>query len=175
MNGQVCMAYDSSSSPVESSAPVRLLATMLMRASRPGQPVPSSVEMLGEMCGLTTRVLQRRCQAAGVRARACLRFVQCLQLISRHESVATLLPVNDPRTIAAILNGAALGKTGACSIRQFIVHQRFITDSSIVAALLKAVELKVLDDAAPQESTRSISKVSIRSRETAHRGSRHAC
>jgi len=122
--------------PNPSNTPAGDLAAILLRAAALEQPVPCSVEMLSELSGLTVRVLQRRCQAVGVHARECLRFVQCWRLLTAGDSLHESLPVRDPRTMKAILSAASVATGAKPSMRDFVERQQFLTNASLIAALL---------------------------------------
>lgn len=63
---------------VADSVPIAALARILVRVAQSGNPVVQSVDTLADAAGMSRRTFQYRCQAAGVAARDCVRFVQCL-------------------------------------------------------------------------------------------------
>ena len=89
---------------------------------------------------MSRRALQHKCQAAGVHARDCLRFVQCLQCVLLADQLrwdpAASLPVGDARTVRHIMARAGLDVGRRPAVDEFVVRQRFVTSESFVRALL---------------------------------------
>lgn len=122
------------------------LAAMLMRATDSGESIPNSIDALGRACGMSARVLQRRCHILGIRARDCLRFVQCLYVVRRGERCADSIPVNDPRTLRLILKTASMVDGIPKTSSEFIVSQHFLANRSLTSALLELAETDLKHD-----------------------------
>jgi hypothetical protein len=132
--------------PLASHCAMAELARILVRASLPDRNDVTSVEALGEASGLTRRVLQRRCQVAGVTAHACVNFVQCLKLILGPKTMwepAALLPCSDPRTLKRILAQAGLLGASPPPVEEFIRTQHFLAQPALQRAIV--TELSKLD------------------------------
>jgi hypothetical protein len=99
-----------------------------------------NVDTLSIAAGVSRRVFQYRCQAAGVCAKECVRFVQCLRIVQKNDfdiwDPAAELPVNDPRTLIRVLVRAGFICDARPSLAGFLEAQRFISSSSITSHIL---------------------------------------
>jgi hypothetical protein len=118
---------------LRNAAAAQLALRLVRAASLESRPVVS-VEALSEATGMSIRVLQYRCQAAGVTARNCARFVECLRatLIAGTDSEwAAALPAVDPRTLRRIVRQAGFHPCDAPTPVAFVWQQQFIVDEGI--------------------------------------------
>jgi hypothetical protein len=116
------------------------LARILVRAASPRQPDVDSVESLSKASGMSRRALQYRCQAAGIAARDCVHFVQCLKsILSADEESwdpAALIPVIYARTLRRILDQAGLAERRRPRLAEFVARQQFCTNQWFKDAVL---------------------------------------
>lgn len=123
------------------------LAKVLISAALRREKEVSSVETLSELTGLTRRVFQRRCQANGVNALDCLRFVVCLRIVLSDEeewAPHVLTPWVDPRTISSTLKAGALVRAKRPSVEEFVCEQQFVRTPLLKSAIL--IELGIQSD-----------------------------
>lgn len=125
-------------------APIGLLARVLVHAALPEEPVIHSVDALARMAGLSRRALQYRCQAAGVTARDCVRFVQCLKAIIGAAGAkwepAAVIPIADARTLRRLLTQAGMENNSCPTISEFIPGQQFLQSVGFREAVLRELE-----------------------------------
>jgi hypothetical protein len=110
------------------SAAVQLgrLAAAAAVASR-GEAI-SSVGDLSAFARLTTRALEYKCEAAGLRARELVYFVQCLRAVLHTNETdrwnpAAFVASGDARTVKKVLVKARLHQVGRPTVPEFIDHQ----------------------------------------------------
>jgi hypothetical protein len=125
---------------IDACAPVSELARILVGASLPDQTTIHSVDTLARSAGMSRRALQYRCQAVGVAARDCVRFVQCLNALIESSSEswdpAAMLPIVDSRTLARVLVNAGMANGFYPTVMDFVLGQRFISNASVRTAVL---------------------------------------
>src|SRR5437016_6255322 len=92
--------------------PVSELARIVVHAAMPDQGTVHSVDTLAQAARMSRRALQYRCQAAGARARDCVRFVQCLNALiesaGKEWHPAAMFPIIDSRTLDRVLVQAGM-------------------------------------------------------------------
>jgi AraC-like DNA-binding protein len=124
-------------------APVSDLARILVCAAFADRPTIYSVDTLAKEAGVSRRTLQYRCQAVGVTARECVRFVQCLNALIRSGDnvweAAAMLPISDARTLEKVLLRAGLGHGNNPTLCDFVIGQRFISSASCREAIVREV------------------------------------
>src|SRR5262245_58371587 len=105
------------------------LARIVVRAALPDRPDASSVESLSEIAGLTRRVFQLRCQAAGMTARNCVHFVQCMRAVLAPDvnewDPSALISVSDPRTLRKLMHLAGFSRERRPNLTEFVLTQQF--------------------------------------------------
>jgi hypothetical protein len=99
------------------------------------------VRTLGDFAAASSvgvRTLERKCAAAGVKAKAVLDLVTCIRALRSSTAdwrPETLFSELDPRTASRLLQHGGLNKRERPTIRAFIADQQFLTDPQLKHAL----------------------------------------